>query len=607
MDTQKLRDQLHNLNEVSRNLLRCQTVEEIIEKALAEVRRRLNTQVASIFLLSKDGVIKRVGIDGVDKDNHPIDKNWFRDEQYQPEESFSGKAIPAFEAEYGYGEPQYSNDLLADYPSMINENPYLQKLGQLKCGISVPLNGPNTTFGTIEVLNKSAEANQDKFSLEDVYWLTQIGTIVANFIVENRRKERFRIYKKLLEYLVTLENDYRNFKLSEVCQFVVEKVTTDFTPYKVCIIRIPDEGDGLNIMGKSCDGDEDFLEGRKDGSIKSGSQIVGEVYKSKQPKILPDIGEEIHKFNNKEWIENKKLKSFACLPLLIQNECVGTISVYTQYHYKFYNNYWVFLDTIALYIAAIITRVKMSEEFRQIRQERNDIRESFLNASVLVSYDQMSKNILHQYKNKLISFSQFLETISAEDRLSNKERARIVAEQKESIDQQIEEIKQELEITNNQSIDINQTLKEVVRGFSFAFSDTDIQVIETYDKTIPLMNLDEREIKDIIFNLLSNAEKAIQKAERKKGEITIMTSIDTLEGIQYIKIMVADNGIGIAKDIQDKIFTRGFTTRAKEGGTGLGLYVVHEIIKSYGGKIYFDSSVKGTKFYVGIPLKRYKI
>jgi signal transduction histidine kinase len=219
----------------------------------------------------------------------------------------------------------------------------------------------------------------------------------------------------------------------------------------------------------------------------------------------------------------------------------------------------------------------------------------------------MSKNILHQYKNKLISFSQFLETISAEDRLSNKERARIVAEQKESIDQQIEEIKQELEITNNQSIDINQTLKEVVRGFSFAFSDTDIQVIETYDKTIPLMNLDEREIKDIIFNLLSNAEKAIQKAERKKGEITIMTSIDTLEGIQYIKIMVADNGIGIAKDIQDKIFTRGFTTRAKEGGTGLGLYVVHEIIKSYGGKIYFDSSVKGTKFYVGIPLKRYKI
>ena len=42
----------------------------------------------------------------------------------------------------------------------------------------------------------------------------------------------------------------------------------------------------------------------------------------------------------------------------------------------------------------------MIEEFRKIRQERNDIRESLLNTSVLVSYDQMSQSILHQYTFK---------------------------------------------------------------------------------------------------------------------------------------------------------------------------------------------------------------
>jgi signal transduction histidine kinase len=90
-------------------------------------------------------------------------------------------------------------------------------------------------------------------------------------------------------------------------------------------------------------------------------------------------------------------------------------------------------------------------------------------------------------------------------------------------------------------------------------------------------------------------------------KVNVRLFLEKLSPSSQLVISVADNGIGIAKDIQDKIFTRGFTTRAKEGGTGLGLYVVHEIIKSYGGKIYFDSSVKGTKFYAGIPLKRYKI
>ena len=59
--------QLQSLNEVTRDLVQCQSREEVIKKALAEVRKHLKVQVASIFLLSKEGVIERVGIDGIER------------------------------------------------------------------------------------------------------------------------------------------------------------------------------------------------------------------------------------------------------------------------------------------------------------------------------------------------------------------------------------------------------------------------------------------------------------------------------------------------------------------------------------------------------------
>jgi signal transduction histidine kinase len=66
--------------------------------------------------------------------------------------------------------------------------------------------------------------------------------------------------------------------------------------------------------------------------------------------------------------------------------------------------------------------------------------------------------------------------------------------------------------------------------------------------------------------------------------------------------------VGIANEIKDKIFKKGFSTRKSEGGTGMGLYVVSEILKEHGGKTYYDSTVgKGTTFFVNIPLKRHQI
>ena len=71
--------------------------------------------------------------------------------------------------------------------------------------------------------------------------------------------------------------------------------------------------------------------------------------------------------------------------------------------------------------------------------------------------------------------------------------------------------------------------------------------------------------------------------------------------VKYIEISISDNGPGISSEIQPKIFMPNFTT--KSTGTGLGLAISKNIVEGSGGKICFETSEKGTTFFVYLPKK----
>ena len=88
-------------------------------------------------------------------------------------------------------------------------------------------------------------------------------------------------------------------------------------------------------------------------------------------------------------------------------------------------------------------------------------------------------------------------------------------------------------------------------------------------------------------------------AKEKDGEIKIATR--TLDG--QVEIVIGDTGSGISKEDLDRIFDPFFTTKEVGKGTGLGLNVVHNIIKKHKGSIDVKSKVgKGTTFTIRIPV-----
>ena len=123
---------------------------------------------------------------------------------------------------------------------------------------------------------------------------------------------------------------------------------------------------------------------------------------------------------------------------------------------------------------------------------------------------------------------------------------------------------------------------------------------------------DEVQLQNVIINLAVNARDAMPKG----GTVTIHTANESvatestlgtaiMPAGDYVRIEVADTGVGISKEHQGKIFDPFFTTKPKGQGTGLGLATVYGIVKQTGGFITVDSDVgRGTSFRIFLPRYR---
>jgi len=128
-----------------------------------------------------------------------------------------------------------------------------------------------------------------------------------------------------------------------------------------------------------------------------------------------------------------------------------------------------------------------------------------------------------------------------------------------------------------------------------------IKITEQYDSSLPNIICNANGIGQVLMNLISNAIDAIPE----RGEVSI--KVKYLSKSDEIIIQINDSGIGIPQAIIDKIFDPFFTTKDVGKGTGLGLYISYNMIKSHQGTIDVDSELgKGTTFTVKLPRCLYK-
>jgi GAF domain-containing protein len=386
--------EINELRKFGNTILTYTNVEDIIKDTFSKVEEKIFPQVISIFLFSKEGFIERNRIHGKDRDGAIIEDSWLSKEKYAPGVSFSGKAA------YGnpYGETHWSNSLNQEVDKLLHGQDYAEKLGFLKCGISVPLNGTRRTFGTLEVINrvddKTGKADSNLiFSDSDICWLTIVGAHVAAAISRLRKKDEDKISATISHVLADpeLEQQPVHSMHQSVYRLIAENLVDHLMPYKVCIVRLTFDGKSLIVTDKAhSDGEKGWV-GRLDEPRSLGEGIVGKVFESGSFVEVPNINEREKDFTNLSWIKSQGLKSFICFPLIILGKVIGTLSLFTGYVHEFTDSDIEFLENVSFLLAAFKVR---SEKIKNIEVPAPNLKYTKLNNSVKSHQDTRQDSVL---------------------------------------------------------------------------------------------------------------------------------------------------------------------------------------------------------------------
>ncbi|WP_083453872.1 PAS domain S-box protein [Syntrophomonas palmitatica] len=207
---------------------------------------------------------------------------------------------------------------------------------------------------------------------------------------------------------------------------------------------------------------------------------------------------------------------------------------------------------------------------------------------------QMAASIGHEIRNPMTTVRGFLQVLNDKEKYA--EDSEILNLMIEEIDRANAIIKEFLSLAKDKLIEPKmQNINSVISNMLPLFQ-ADAMSQEKYISiklgNVPDLLLDEKEIRQLLLNLVRNGLEAMSSG----GMLTIMTFMED----ENVVLSVQDQGHGMSKDVIEKLGTPFFTT--KDDGTGLGMAVCYGIAKRHGAAIAIDTGPSGTTFSIKFAL-----
>jgi signal transduction histidine kinase len=211
----------------------------------------------------------------------------------------------------------------------------------------------------------------------------------------------------------------------------------------------------------------------------------------------------------------------------------------------------------------------------------------------LVTAGQITAQLAHEVATPLNLISGHAQLLKNTLNADQKEIRRIdlIIEQIERIERIVRETlnRARLKADEHKPLDLNQLLKKIFETVEPILQESKIELEFLLSENLPLILGDSDQLQQVFLNLFNNSLDAMPEG----GKLMVSTNFENDEVI----VVFSDSGQGLPEEIKSKIFQPLFTTKQPGHGTGLGLFIVKEILQDHNAEIEVESQLKkGTTF-----------
>jgi len=266
------------------------------------------------------------------------------------------------------------------------------------------------------------------------------------------------------------------------------------------------------------------------------------------------------------------------------------------------------LGSVCILVAGVVLSRLVARRLTRVDQEKEIMNQQIIESGKLASLGELAAGIAHEINNPvaiMVEEAGWIGDLLDDDvirRSENYDEFKRALKQINTQGVRCRDITQKLlsfarKSENRRAVaHVNDLIHEVVDISEQHAKFNNVAINTVYAEDLPLIEVSQTEIQQVMLNLINNAMDAMEKTG---GSIVIETRFEGGD----IVIQVSDNGPGIPEAYLSRVFDPFFTTKPVGKGTGLGLSICYGIVKRMGGKIMVRSKAsEGATFFVHLPV-----
>ena len=349
--------------------------------------------------------------------------------------------------------------------------------------------------------------------------------------------------------------------------------------------------------------------GEKKDSIKKirlglGEGIAGWVVRTGEPLVVQDAQKEKRFSDRYDRLTGFKTRSLICVPLILRDKTIGVIQVLNKKNLEpFTEADLEILVSLSQQIAVAIENAKlyhrMEEKFELTAQELKATQEKLIRTERLAAMGNLVNGIAHEIRNPIMTIGGFalrIKGATSEDTRLQK-YTDIILSETVRLENLVKKVTEFLEVLSAaiKPDNIEPVIKKVLAKFKPLAEKQGVEMLISVEDDLPPIELDRQQIAAALSNIIENAIEAMY--DGGKMELHVNRKDD-----RGITIIVKDNGSGISEDYLDCVYDPFVTSKTSR--VGLGLTMVHQIIKNHNGEIEITSKkAEGTTVTLALPLR----